>query len=140
MHTPTPWKSRGMGGDSIVLAEEHRWHRPYGQNMGYPIAVPRVADRGDGERLIDGAAGFAHEDARRIVACVNAFHGSDIPTEKIGVGMVRKLLKRIIDLEAEACLENCSDCGKPENCPSFVAAEKDWAKTVEGILTEIGHD
>ena len=68
--TKGPWTSRGMGGDSIVLAPTHRWHQPYAiPSHGYPIAVPRTyQDRAsDGESLetkVDySSAGFAHCDA-----------------------------------------------------------------------------
>jgi hypothetical protein len=76
--TPGPWKSRGLGGDSILLAPTHRWHKPYiYPDQGHPIAVPRLypdmdaAPNNDGSRpmRVDfSSAGFAHADAQFIAA------------------------------------------------------------------------
>lgn len=86
-HTPTPWVARGLGGDSIVLAKDHQWHREYPTREGfYPIAVPRHYEDKDGFGRTDVSGGFSHADAQHIVACVNFFHGHPIPTENIPEG------------------------------------------------------
>lgn len=72
--TPGPWQSRGLGGDSILLAPTHKWNKPYIiPEHGYPLALPRTYEtaREDGspETRVDfSSAGFAHDDARYIAA------------------------------------------------------------------------
>lgn len=70
--TPGPWRSRGMGGDSFVVAASHKWNDPLGGGSGpaqYPIAIRRTIDLGDGEgNYTDYAASFMHADARHIAA------------------------------------------------------------------------
>lgn len=73
--TPSPWKSRGMGGDSYLMSKTHRWHRATyaGYEFPHPLAIPREYAEGDGKRHIDyTCASFAHDDARLIAAMRNA--------------------------------------------------------------------
>ena len=66
--TPGPWKSRGMGGDSVVLSERHKYHKFSEAYDAYPISIPRTYfdDELDWLRVDHQAAGFSHADARRI--------------------------------------------------------------------------
>ncbi len=69
--TPGPWKSRCMGGDSIVLVPDHKWLSKYPQDERYPLAIPRTfQEEPDGKTEIDwSSAGFAHDDATHIARC-----------------------------------------------------------------------
>lgn len=66
-HTPGPWRAVGMGGDSLVLSETHKWNQEY-FGRGYPIAIPRHYTDQDDRSHTDLAAGFMHDDARLIAA------------------------------------------------------------------------
>ena len=66
-HTPGPWRAKAMGGDSVVLADSHKWH-PYSKGYkAYPIAVPRKAEE-PGKLFDPWCAGFSHDDARLVAA------------------------------------------------------------------------
>lgn len=72
-HTPTPWKASDDLGCKPIKGGKSAGHR---QAQYTEIAwTVGLAEE------IDAA------NAARIVACVNAFHGRDIPTEKITEGL-----------------------------------------------------
>ena len=91
-HSSEPWVWKPMGGDSIVLATTHKFHRCYPQTDLYPIAVPRIYQV-DGETVWDSSAGFTHADANRIVACVNACEG--IATSTLRRGQMERLIRTV---------------------------------------------
>ena len=73
--TPGPWKAKPMGGDSYVLAPDHKWHKtrlPYDDMVA--IAIARRLSPGGGESPFTDpySASFSHDDARFIAAARTA--------------------------------------------------------------------
>ena len=84
-HTPTPWQFDEFGhpksGKQTVVLD------------GFAIvAGPRQPE--------------AERNSARILACVNAFHNSNIKTERIGTG----LIKRMFDVVRQSVV-CCTECG-----------------------------
>ncbi len=115
--TPGPWKSRGLGGDSILLAPTHRWHKPYVYpEDGHPIAVPRLYPDMDAEQNNDGSrpmrvdfssAGFSHDDAAFIAAAnPQAILSLIARVRKAEAALVTRTNERDGEREAR---ERCSD-------------------------------
>ena len=65
-HTPTPWKTTAPTSYRVSTADENLW---FAQQWN---------DTRKSEELT--------ANSKRIVACVNFFHGRDIPTENIAEG------------------------------------------------------
>ena len=81
---------------------------------------------GVGDIATTWSAGHSgQENALRIVACVNAFHNSNIKTERIGVGMVIKMLNVIDGL--------LDGSGNPEDAQY-------WETKARALLAEISDD
>lgn len=71
--TPGPWKSRGMGGDSVVLMPITSHRIGYsGDPTLCSLAEPRRFEDRDGRGFTDTSAGFLHDDARLVAAARTA--------------------------------------------------------------------
>ena len=108
--TKGPWKARGMGGDSYLMAPTHKWNEPTMSGM-CPIALPRPYTDMDGASRVDySSAGFAHDDATLIAEYRNA---------------VPRLLDRVEALEASIREHDARTLGcKVENLDEALARLK----------------
>jgi hypothetical protein len=96
--TPGPWRSRGMGGDSYVLAPTHQWHSAAPNNIGFPIAVPRTYGESGDTKIDFSSAGFSHSDARFI-----AHARTDLPR---ALSEIESLSERLRAAKAELEMVN----------------------------------
>ena len=83
-YTKGPWKTEALGGSSTVLVGEKPPRNDtripayaYDETKGHCIAYPFLND--NGSTRLDLVC-FSHEDARRIVDCVNALEGIANPS------------------------------------------------------------
>ena len=121
MHTPTPtpWKQATLlvlDADGYQVSHCTRWDRN----------IPKPYE--------------AEANAARIVACVNAFHGSDIPTEKISEGCIQRVREGLNEI-AMCCRALRAGGPAPEDLQELSDALEEATDKAAGLLlTELARN
>ncbi len=90
----------------------------------------------------DNLAHFQGDQREYIAACANAFHGREIPTDKITPGVFWDAIKVLEAQEAaELAWANCPDCEgsvMPELCGTCFPAHDDARLERRALLDKLG--
>lgn len=113
MHTPTPWRyqEKSDAYTHIVRSGENRFVCQFPQGTG----------------------GTSEASARHTIACVNFFHGRDIPTENIPEGGIMEVIRVLA--AAAGTIEGMEECAPDLKGNVQVVDAK---KQIEDLLAKLG--